>query len=169
MCRQAPSNTESITRFSIEDSHELHAVVVLGDDRGGRGNASHVPHTRKKGAGDLTERQAFDQVRLKLTFRPEQKQLDVHVSFAKVRKEDIVNLPAPTIQAAFPNKNLPVAAPKRCRASEPDSEETAYKPTAKSAASTSQVHRPRRAAADRHFYAELSGSGSEGGSDTEDP
>ena len=169
MCRQAPSNTESITRFSIEDSHELHAVVVLGDDRGGRGNASHVPHTRKKGAGDLTERQAFDQVRLKLTFRPEQKQLDVHVSFAKVRKEDIVNLPALTIQAAFPNKNLPVAAPKRCRASEPDSEETAYKPTAKSAASTSQVHRPRRAAADRHFYSELSGSGSEGGSDTEDP
>jgi hypothetical protein len=95
---------------------------------------------------------------------PEQKQLDVHVPFAKVRKKDIATLPAPTSQAAFPMKNLPFAAPKRCRASESDSEETAYKTTAKSAASMSEVRRPRRAAApaDQHVHAELSGSGSEG-------
>ena len=70
MCRQAPSNTESIARFSIDDSHELHAVVVLGDDRGRRGKTSYVtvPQTRKKGAVELTERRAFEQVRLKLTF-----------------------------------------------------------------------------------------------------
>jgi len=46
--------TRSITRFSIDDSHELHAVVVLGDDRGGRGKTSHVSRTRKKGAVELT-------------------------------------------------------------------------------------------------------------------